>query len=62
MNAAQLEKIVVNALEDIKGKRVSVGAPGGGDQILTNLILAAAGIEVTDTPDGASWALNSKEH
>ncbi|MGB3698957.1 MAG: cysteine--tRNA ligase [Gordonia sp. (in: high G+C Gram-positive bacteria)] len=24
--------------------------------------LAAAGIEVTDTPDGASWALKSKEH
>ncbi len=35
----------ITKLEDIKGKRVSVGAPGGGDQILTNLILAAAGID-----------------
>lgn len=35
----------ITKLEDIKGKRVSVGAPGGGDQILTNLILDAAGID-----------------
>ena len=35
----------ITKLEDIKGKKVSVGAPGGGDQILTNLILAAAGID-----------------
>jgi hypothetical protein len=35
----------ITKLEEIKGKRVSVGAPGGGDQILTNLILAAAGID-----------------
>lgn len=35
----------ITRLEDIKGKKVSVGAPGGGDQILTNLILKAAGID-----------------
>lgn len=35
----------ITKLEDIKGKKVSVGAPGGGDQILTNLILKSAGID-----------------
>ena len=35
----------ITKLEDIRGKKVSVGAPGGGDQILTNLILKAAGID-----------------
>ncbi|GAB1399799.1 TAXI family TRAP transporter solute-binding subunit [Aminivibrio sp.] len=35
----------ITKLEDIKGKKVSVGAPGGGDQILTMLILKAAGID-----------------
>ena len=33
----------IKTFEDIRGKRVSVGAPGGGDQVLTNMILAAAG-------------------
>lgn len=33
----------IKTFEDLRGKRVSVGAPGGGDQVLTNLILAAAG-------------------
>ena len=32
-------------LEDIKGRKVSLGAPGGGDQILTLAILKAAGID-----------------
>ncbi|NLB84234.1 MAG: TAXI family TRAP transporter solute-binding subunit, partial [Synergistaceae bacterium] len=35
----------ITKIEDIKGKKVSVGAPGGGDQILTMLILKAAGID-----------------
>jgi len=34
----------ITKFEDILGKRVSVGAPGGGDQVLTNMILDAAGI------------------
>jgi len=33
----------IKTFEDIRGKKVSVGAPGGGDQVLTNMILAAAG-------------------
>ncbi|EEX47660.1 TRAP transporter solute receptor, TAXI family [Jonquetella anthropi DSM 22815] len=33
----------IRKFEDLKGKRVSVGAPGGGDQVLTMLILKAAG-------------------
>ena len=36
-------KTGIKTFEDLKGKRVSVGAPGGGDQVLTNMILAAAG-------------------
>ncbi|MDR2529665.1 MAG: TAXI family TRAP transporter solute-binding subunit [Synergistaceae bacterium] len=36
-------KTGIKTFEDIRGKKVSVGAPGGGDQVLTNLILAAAG-------------------
>ncbi len=35
----------ITKLEDIKGKKVSLGAPGGGDQILTLMILKAAGID-----------------
>ena len=38
----------ITKLEDIKGKKVSVGAPGGGDQILTDIILKAAGITDKD--------------
>jgi TRAP transporter TAXI family solute receptor len=33
----------IKTFEDLRGKKVSVGAPGGGDQVLTNMILAAAG-------------------
>lgn len=33
----------IKTFDDMKGKKVSVGAPGGGDQVLTNMILAAAG-------------------
>ena len=33
----------IKTFEDIRGKKVSVGAPGGGDQVLTNMILEAAG-------------------
>ena len=33
----------IRTFEDLRGKRISVGAPGGGDQILTGMILAAAG-------------------
>ena len=37
----------ITKFEDILGKRVSVGAPGGGDQVLTNMILDAAGINLS---------------
>ena len=33
----------IKTFEDMKGKKISVGAPGGGDQVLTNMILEAAG-------------------
>jgi len=33
----------IRTFEDLRGRRVSVGAPGGGDQVLTNMIMAAAG-------------------
>jgi TRAP transporter TAXI family solute receptor len=33
----------IKTFEDLRGKKVSVGAPGGGDQVLTNMILEAAG-------------------
>ncbi|CAK7071486.1 MAG: hypothetical protein DELT_01912 [Desulfovibrio sp.] len=33
----------IKTFEDMKGKKISVGAPGGGDQVLTNMILKAAG-------------------
>ncbi len=35
----------ITSFEDIRGKKVSLGAPGGGDQVLTQMILAAAGID-----------------
>ncbi|WP_024822031.1 MULTISPECIES: TAXI family TRAP transporter solute-binding subunit [Aminobacterium] len=38
-------KTGIKSFGDIKGKKVSVGAPGGGDQILSNIILNAAGID-----------------
>ncbi len=38
-------KTGITKLEDIKGKKVSLGAPGGGDQVLSLLILKAAGID-----------------
>lgn len=33
----------IKTLEDIKGKKVSLGAPGGGDNLLSVMILEAAG-------------------
>ena len=38
-------KTGIKSFEDIKGKKVSLGAPGGGDQILSHIILNAAGID-----------------
>lgn len=38
-------KTGIKTLADLKGKKVSVGAAGGGDQLLTLLILEAAGID-----------------
>ncbi|QTX31413.1 TAXI family TRAP transporter solute-binding subunit [Aminithiophilus ramosus] len=38
-------KTGITSFEDIRGKKISLGAPGGGDQVLTQMILAAAGID-----------------
>lgn len=35
----------ITKFEDIRGKKVSLGAPGGGDQVLSLLILEAAGMD-----------------
>jgi len=35
----------IKTFEDLKGKRVSIGAPGSGNQVLTRMILEAAGID-----------------
>ncbi|MCF4114586.1 MULTISPECIES: TAXI family TRAP transporter solute-binding subunit [Dethiosulfovibrio] len=35
----------ITTFEDLKGKRVSIGAPGSGNQVLARMILAAAGID-----------------
>jgi TRAP transporter TAXI family solute receptor len=35
----------ITSFEGIKGKKVSLGAPGGGDQVLTQMILEVAGID-----------------
>ena len=38
----------ISSLEDLRGKRVSVGAPGSGTEVNTNAILAANGISYDD--------------
>jgi len=35
----------INSFEDIKGKKVVLGAPGSGDEMLSTLILLSAGID-----------------
>ncbi len=35
----------ITTFADLKGKRVSIGAPGSGNQVLTRMILDAAGID-----------------
>lgn len=35
----------IEKFEDLKGKKVSIGAPGSGNQVLTKMILEAAGID-----------------
>lgn len=35
----------ITKFEDIRGKKVSLGAPGGGDQILSLMIMKAAGMD-----------------
>lgn len=37
-------KTGIKTLEDIRGKKVSIGAPGSGNQVLVQLILEAAGM------------------
>lgn len=43
-----LEGSGVNSLEDMRGRRISVGAPGSGTEINAETILAAAGITYDD--------------
>lgn len=38
----------ITSLEDLRGKRVSIGAPGSGTEVNTNAILAANGISYDD--------------
>lgn len=38
-------KTGITKFEDIRGKKVSLGAPGGGDQVLSLMILEAAGMD-----------------
>ena len=40
-----IEGTGIKTFEDLKGKRVSIGAPGSGNQVLTRMILEAAGID-----------------
>jgi len=40
-----VEGTKIETFEDLKGKRVSIGAPGSGNQVLTRMILDAAGID-----------------
>ncbi|QQA41169.1 TAXI family TRAP transporter solute-binding subunit [Pelagovum pacificum] len=43
-----LESSGITSLEDLRGKRVSIGAPGSGTEVNTNAILAANGISYDD--------------
>lgn len=43
-----LEEYDIHSIEDIKGKRVSVGAPGSGTEYKTELVLNALGIDYSD--------------
>jgi TRAP transporter TAXI family solute receptor len=43
-----LEGSGITSLEDLRGKRVSIGAPGSGTEVNTNAILAANGISYDD--------------
>lgn len=43
-----LEKYPVRSLADLKGKKVSVGAPGSGTEYKTNLILPLLGVSYDD--------------
>jgi hypothetical protein len=43
----------IETFEDLKGKRVSIGAPGSGNQVLTRMILDAAGIDPEEDFDMA---------
>jgi uncharacterized protein len=43
-----LDKYPIRSLADLKGKKVSVGAPGSGTEYKTNLILPLVGVEYAD--------------
>lgn len=43
-----LESSGITSLQDLKGKRVSIGAPGSGTEVNTNAILEANGISYDD--------------
>ncbi len=43
-----LEEYDIHSISDIKGKRVSVGAPGSGTEYKTDLVLTALGIDYSE--------------
>ncbi|MBW1646443.1 MAG: TAXI family TRAP transporter solute-binding subunit [Deltaproteobacteria bacterium] len=38
----------INSIQDLKGQRVSVGAPGSGTEFMTNLVLKSLGLTYSD--------------
>jgi TRAP transporter TAXI family solute receptor len=53
------KKVAINRLADLKGKRVAVGAPGSGTQMLALALLAADGVGKTDAAFIAQGALQA---
>ncbi len=52
-----LEEYDIKSIDDLKGKRVSVGAPGSGTEYKTELVLNSLGIEYADfTQERLSFA------
>ena len=45
----------ISSLSDLKGKRVSVGAPGSGTEVNAKAILAANGISYDDIDEQQQW-------
>ena len=57
MNATQLEKIVVNALEDIKGRDIEVINTAKLTPLFERIVVASGEIISTEGEDGGEWVL-----